>query len=214
MSSVILFYFLTNNGRSLSKFTCRDLVNCFLQFKSMKPGFPCQDTRRLAPLKTTNHLGTTLIGMWFWQINASLPCSRQPVTRLQYVHRISGAVRLGWPDRIHRNLTASQVRQPSRGCFTHRFCFFIFPEHYSLWAWGCHSQKATTRSPTIPAAWAKRKRTGRLKKVRLVLRWNKAITITIIIVLNGRQQEFDRPRMTDTLHAFLSLLGQFSPHWR
>lgn len=45
--------------------------------------------------KATNHLGTSLIGMRFCQINASLPCSRQPVTRPQYVHRISGAVRLG-----------------------------------------------------------------------------------------------------------------------
>lgn len=67
--------------------------------------------------------------------------------------------------RFHCNLTASQVRQPSRGCFTLHFSFF--PEHYSLWAWGCHSQKTANQSLIIPAAWAKRKRTGRLKKVRL-----------------------------------------------
>lgn len=67
------------------------------------------------------------------------------------------------------------MRQPSRGCFTLHFSFF--PEHYSLWAWGCHSQKTTIRSQIIPAAWAKRKRTGRLKKVRLVLGGNEAIII-------------------------------------
>lgn len=54
----------------------------------------------------------------------------------------------------------------------------FFPEHYSLWAWGCHSQKTTSRSLIIPAAWAKRKRTGRLKKVRLVLGGNEAIIIS------------------------------------
>lgn len=87
-----------------------------------------------------------------------------------------------------------------RGSFTHRFSFFILPEqHSSLWAWGCHSQKATTQSPTFPAAWAKRKRTGRLRKVRLVLRWDKAI----IIILNGRQQEFSPTGMTRTLHALV-----------
>lgn len=55
----------------------------------------------------------------------------------------------------------------------------FFPEHHSLWAWGCHSQKTTIRSQIIPAAWAKRKRTGRLKKVRLVLGGNEAIIISM-----------------------------------
>lgn len=37
---LFILFFSTNKGRFLWKFTCRDLVNCFLQFKSKKPGFP------------------------------------------------------------------------------------------------------------------------------------------------------------------------------
>lgn len=58
------------------------------------------------------------------------------------------------------------------------------PEHYSLWAWGCYSQKTTIRSQPIPAAWVKRKRTGRLRKVGLFWReWG-------YHHLNGRQHAF------------------------
>lgn len=178
------------------------LVHCSLQFKSKKPGFFCQDTRRLARRRTAYQRVVNLIDRPFWQINQSVSCSRQPITWPQCAHIISGAVRLGWSDRNPQKFDSFTGETTVQGLFHSSFQFFFLQEHYSLWAWGCHSQKATTRSPTIPAAWAKRKRTGRLKKVRLVLRWNKPISI--ISILNGRQQEFHPEN--DTLHAFVSLL--------
>lgn len=89
--SLVLFSFL-------SKFTCRDLGNCFLHLKSNNPGFPCEDTRRLAPRITANQLATSLIDTQLWQINPLLPFSQQPVTWPQCVHIIWGAARLGWPE--------------------------------------------------------------------------------------------------------------------
>lgn len=67
---------------------------------------------------------------------------------------------------IHSNLTASQKRQPFRVSFTFISPHFFSPGLYWLWAWGCHIQKTSIWSLYTPAAWARRKRTGRQRKVR------------------------------------------------
>lgn len=121
-----IFIFSTNKGRFLSKFTCRNLVNCFLQFKSKKPGFSCKDTRRLAPRKTTSQLGTPLIDTQIRQINPSLSCSRQPVTWPQCVHIISGAVRLGWPDSNPQKFDSFTGETTVQWLFYSSLQFFLF----------------------------------------------------------------------------------------
>lgn len=123
--------------------------------------------REAGPPKTAYQRGAHLIDVAHRQITHPLPPSGQPIITPLFVHIIYGAIRVGWAVRGPQKFDSFTGETPVQRLFHFTFQF-IFPEHWSLWAWGCHTQKTTTRRQTIPAAWAKRKRTGRLRKVRLV----------------------------------------------
>lgn len=135
----------------------------------LHPSSPASSHRTLGGGSAGNSLSTPLSSDWRSALTNHTPTSsfRAANHYAATVHLIYGAIGVGWAVRGPQKFDSFTGETPVQRLFHFTFQF-IFPEHWSLWAWGCHTQKTTTRRQTIPAAWAKRKRTGRLRKVRLV----------------------------------------------